>query len=153
MLLCRGLSSLVLLMWVVAQPAALAAPAQSADTVATPTLFSPIARSMQQLIGDGYQVVNIAVGLADFGYLLKRTTNTLPVQCSLTRRTPTCSGPSAGTLMLLGIDPVKFAAQIASPILSLLIGQAEPNAVLLTRGLNVGVQEGAGLTGTVGYLA
>ena len=55
--------------------------------------------------------------------------------------------------MLLGIDPSMFAAQVASPILSLLIGQAEPNAILLTRGLNVGVQAGAGITGTIGYLA
>ncbi len=59
----------------------------------------------------------------------------------------------SGTLMLLGIDPERFALQIASPILSLLVGQAEPVAALFTRGLNVGVQAGAGITGTVGYLA
>ena len=35
-------------------------------------MFSPIPRSMQQLIDDGYQVVNLAVGLGSFGYLLKQ---------------------------------------------------------------------------------
>ncbi len=59
----------------------------------------------------------------------------------------------SGTLMLLGIDPERFALQVASPILSLLVGQAEPKGILLTRGLNVGVQAGGGVTGTIGYLA
>ena len=35
-------------------------------------MFTPVSRSLQQLIGDGYQVVNIAVGLSGFGYLLKQ---------------------------------------------------------------------------------
>ena len=54
---------------------AFAAPAAnlpSAAAVTAPTMFTPLARSMQQLIGDGYQVINIAVGLSGFGYLLKR---------------------------------------------------------------------------------
>ena len=59
----------------------------------------------------------------------------------------------SGTLMLLSIYPERFALQIASPIMSLLVGQAEPKAILLTRGLNVGVQAGAGITGTIGYPA
>ena len=59
----------------------------------------------------------------------------------------------SGTLMLLGIDPVRFAMQVASPIMSLLLGQTEPNAVLVTRGLNAGIQAGGGVTGTIGYLA
>ena len=58
----------------------------------------------------------------------------------------------SGTLMLLGIDPAAFAMQAVSPILSLLLNQAQPNAILLTRGPNVGVQAGAGVTGTIGYL-
>ncbi len=40
----------------------------------------------------------------------------------------------SGTLMPLGIDPARFAMQIAWPIMSLLLGQAEPNAVLVTAG-------------------
>ena len=59
----------------------------------------------------------------------------------------------SGALMLLGIDPVRLTMQVTSPILSLLLGQAEPNAVLVTRGLNAGVQAGGGITGTIGYLA
>ncbi len=59
----------------------------------------------------------------------------------------------SGTLMLLGIDPVRFAMQVASPIMSLLLGQTEPNAVLVTRGLNAGIQAGGGVTGTIGYMA
>ena len=56
-------------------------------------------------------------------------------------------------LMLLGIDPARLTMQVTSPILSLLLGQAEPSAVLVTRGSNVGVQAGGGITGTIGYLA
>ena len=40
--------------------------------VTAPTMFTPVSRSLQQLITDGYQVVNIAVGLSGFGYLLKQ---------------------------------------------------------------------------------
>ena len=35
-------------------------------------MFKPVPRSMQQLIGDGYQVVNIPIGLSGFGYLLQQ---------------------------------------------------------------------------------
>ena len=59
----------------------------------------------------------------------------------------------SGALMLLGIDPARFAMQIASPIMSLLLSQTELNAVLVTRGLNAGIQAGGGVTGTIGYLA
>ena len=38
-------------------------------------MFQPLPRSLQQPITDGYQVVNIAVGLSGFGYLLKRDTH------------------------------------------------------------------------------
>jgi hypothetical protein len=36
------------------------------------TMFLPLQKSMQDLIGNGYQVVNVAVGLTSFGYLLKQ---------------------------------------------------------------------------------
>lgn len=47
---------------------------QAPSLVTRPTMFSPVPRSMQQLIGAGFQVVNIAVGLGSFGYLLKQDT-------------------------------------------------------------------------------
>jgi hypothetical protein len=59
----------------------------------------------------------------------------------------------SGTLMMLGIDPAPLAAEISSPMMGLLLGQAEPNAILVTRGLNIGVQAGGGVSGTMGYLA
>ena len=47
---------------------------QATSPVMHPTMFSPVPRSMQQLIGAGFQVLNIAVGLGSFGYLLKQDT-------------------------------------------------------------------------------
>ena len=47
---------------------------QATKPVARSTMFSPVPRSMQQLIEDGFQVVNIAIGLSGFGYLLKQDT-------------------------------------------------------------------------------
>ncbi len=47
---------------------------QATSPVTRPTMFSPVTQSMQQLIGAGFQVVNIAVGLGSFGYLLKQDT-------------------------------------------------------------------------------
>ncbi len=38
-------------------------------------MFKPVPQSMQQLIASGYQVVNIAIGLSGFGYLLKQDTH------------------------------------------------------------------------------
>ncbi len=45
------------------------------NPVTRPTMFSPVPQSLQQLIGAGFQVVNIAVGLRSFGYLLKQDTH------------------------------------------------------------------------------
>ncbi len=56
------------------------------------------------------------------------------------------------TVMLLGIDPARFAAQMTSPILSLFIGQAEPKAAMLIRGWNAGLQGGGGIAAYVGYM-
>ena len=48
----------------------------------------------------------------------------------------------SGTLMLfVGIDPVRFAMQVTSPIMSLLLAQTEPNAMPVTRGLNAGIRQ------------
>lgn len=47
---------------------------QATSPVMRPTMLSPVPRSMQQLIGAGFQVVNVAVGLGSFGYLLKQDT-------------------------------------------------------------------------------
>ena len=57
------------------------------------------------------------------------------------------------TVMLLGIDPARFAAQVTSPILSLFVGQAEPKAAMLIRGWNAGVQGGGSIAGYIGYMS
>ena len=49
-----------------------AAQPQTAAPTTVATMFKPLPRSLQQLITDGYQVVNIAIGLSGFGYLLKQ---------------------------------------------------------------------------------
>lgn len=57
------------------------------------------------------------------------------------------------TVMLLGIDPARFTAQVTSPILDLFIGQAEPKAAMLIRGWNAGLQGGGGVAGYIGYMS
>ena len=70
-----GLVAALLIMAASAGRAAPAATPPAATPITVPTMFTPIPRSMAQLIGEGYQVVNIAVGLASFGYLLKQDTH------------------------------------------------------------------------------
>lgn len=57
-------------------------------------------------------------------------------------------GMAAGlsvTLMYVGIDPSKLAIAMKSPLLSIAMLTAEPNAVIYIRGRNVGLQFGAGI--------
>lgn len=59
----------------------------------------------------------------------------------------------SSTILLMGIDPARLSAALAFPALGLILGGAEPNAVLVIRGPNVGIQGGGGVAGYVGYLA
>lgn len=52
-------------------PAAWATTPDSSGILTRPTLFRDLPQSMEQLIGAGYQVVNIGLGLTGFAYLLK----------------------------------------------------------------------------------
>jgi hypothetical protein len=56
------------------------------------------------------------------------------------------------TIMLLGIDPTVLVANLALPLLDIVAVRARPNAVLLIRGPNVGLQFGAGVAGFLGYV-
>ncbi len=67
-------ASLALLLLIAAAPT-FAAPPSGTAPVTVQTMFKPVPRSMQQLISDGYQIVNIAIGLSGFGYLLKQDTH------------------------------------------------------------------------------
>ncbi len=53
-------------------PAAWATTPDSSGILTRPTLFRDLPQSMEQLIGAGYQVVNIGIGLTGFAYLLKQ---------------------------------------------------------------------------------
>ena len=60
---------------------------QANKPVTRSTMVSPVLQSMQQPVKDGLQVVNIAAGLSDFGYLLKQDTRYVtcavqPRQCA-----------------------------------------------------------------------
>ncbi len=69
---------------------------QAPSPVTRPTMFSPVPRSMQQLIGAGFQGVNIALGLGSFGYLLKQDTRYVTCAVQPGNAIQACSCLNAG---------------------------------------------------------
>ena len=61
-------------------------------------------------------------------------------------------GGFSTTILYAGIDRSKLAFAMKSPIMSLAMLNAQPNAVIYIRGPNMGLQFGAGVAGYLGYV-